>query len=101
MISGYNTHTDNTHRQQKTHAHGKHQSLQLAVSYSICIWPLRDIAITTIVWFTAYKRGVGKRAYIAQWACSSIAIGSALQVGWGDTRMMDTHNKALKRNNIL
>ena len=38
-------------------------------------WPLHDIAITNIVWFTAYKRGVGKRAYIAQWPCNSIAIG--------------------------
>jgi len=64
-------------------------------------WPLHDIAITNIVWFAAYKRGVGKRAYIAQWSCNSIAIGWALQVGWGDTRMVDSHNKALKRNNLL
>jgi len=38
-------------------------------------WPLHDITITNIVWFTAYKRGVGKRAYSAQWSCNSIAIG--------------------------
>jgi len=28
--------------------------------------PLHDIAITKIVWYMAYKRGVGRRAYIAQ-----------------------------------
>ena len=39
------------------------------------LWHLHDIAITNIVWFTAYKRGVGKRAYIAQWSCNSIVIG--------------------------
>ena len=37
-------------------------------------WPLHDIVITNIVRFTAYKGGVGKRAYIAQWSCHGIAI---------------------------
>jgi len=46
-------------------------------------WALHDIAITNTIWCTAYKRGVGKRAYIAQWSCNSIAIGLALQVGRG------------------
>jgi len=27
------------------------------------------------IWCMAYKRGVGERAYIAQWLCNSIAIG--------------------------
>jgi len=44
---------------------------------------LHDIAITNMVCCLAYKRGVGGRAYIAQWSCNSIAIGSALQVGGG------------------
>ena len=38
-------------------------------------WPLQDIAITNIVWWMAYKRGVAGGAYIAQWSCNSIAIG--------------------------
>ena len=46
------------------------------------------------VWHT--KGGLGGGAYIAQWSCNRIAIGSALQVMWGNTRMMDSHNKALK-----
>ena len=37
-------------------------------SYSLltATWPLHDIAITNIVWCTAYKRGVGGGSYIAQ-----------------------------------
>jgi len=38
-------------------------------------WRLHDIAIANIVWCKAYKRGVGGGAYIAKWACNSIAIG--------------------------
>jgi len=45
--------------------------------------PLHDVTITTVVWCMAYKRGVGAGAYIAKWACNSIAIGLALQVGGG------------------
>jgi len=30
--------------------------------------------IANIVWCMAYKRGFGGRAYIAKWACDSIAI---------------------------
>jgi len=59
-------------------------------------WPLHDIAITNSVWCTAYTRGVGGGAYIAQWPCISIAIGYVLQVGGRHKRMMDFHNKALK-----
>jgi len=33
------------------------------------------IAITNIVWCIAYNRGVGGKAYIAQWSCNSIAVG--------------------------
>jgi len=29
-------------------------------------WPLHDIAITNIVWCTAYKRGVRRAVHIAQ-----------------------------------
>jgi len=29
-------------------------------------WPLHDIAIISIVWYMAYKRGVGGGAYIAR-----------------------------------
>ena len=36
--------------------------------------------MTNIVWCMAYKRGVGGGVY-AKWACKSIAIGQALQVG--------------------
>jgi len=46
-------------------------------------WPLHDIAITNISWCMAQKGAVGKRAYIAQWSCNSIAIGKALQVEGG------------------
>jgi len=44
-------------------------------------WPLHDIAIINVVWCMAYKGRVGDGAYVAQWACDSIAIGSVLQVG--------------------
>jgi len=38
-------------------------------------WPLHDIAIINIVGCMAYKGRVGSGAFIAQWACDSIAIG--------------------------
>ena len=44
-------------------------------------WSSHNIAITNIVWCMAKTRGVGGGAYIAQWPCTSIAIGYALQVG--------------------
>ena len=44
----------------------------------------------------AYTRGVGWGSYIAQWSCNNIAIRKALQVGEGNNRMIDSHNKALK-----
>jgi len=37
------------------------------------VWPIHDIAITNIVWLAAFKRGAGKRAYIAQWSCNSMS----------------------------
>jgi len=46
------------------------------------------------VWHT--KGGSVGGAYIAQWACNSIAIGYDLQVGEGNHRMIDSHNEALK-----
>jgi len=40
------------------------------------IWPLHDIAITNAVWCMAHKVGGSLGgAYIAQWACNSIAKG--------------------------
>ena len=48
------------------------------------------------VWYMAYTGGVGWGAYIAQKSCNSIAIGQALQVGGGNKRMIDSHNKAWK-----
>jgi len=39
--------------------------------------------------------GGGGGACIAQWSCNSIAIGYALQVGWVNKRMTDSHDKAL------
>ena len=58
------------------------------------VWPLHDIAITNIVWYMAYTGRDGGRAYIARWSCDSIIIGKALQVGGGNKRMIDSHNKA-------
>jgi len=46
-------------------------------------WHSHDIAITDIVWCMAYKGGVSRRVYIAQWSRKSNAIGKAFQVGEG------------------
>ena len=46
-------------------------------------WPLHDNATTKMVWCTAYKRGGGGGAYIAQWSYTSDALGKALQVQGG------------------
>jgi len=63
----------------------------------IRVWPSQDIVIANIVWYMAYKEGVGWGAYIAHAkACNSIATGQALQVGGGNKRMIDSRNKALK-----
>ena len=83
-----------------------HVHIQSSITHPACLvcrssQPLHDIAITNIVWCMAYKKDVGRRAYIAQWSCNSIAIGQALQVRGGNKRMIDSHNKAVKRNNIL
>jgi len=66
------------------------------VSTRVEVWPLHDIAIANIVGCIAYTRWVGGGAYIAKWACNSIAIGYGLQVGGGNKRMTDSYNKALK-----
>ena len=47
------------------------------------IRPLHDISLTNMICCMALKGGVGGEAYIAQWACNSIAIGYALQEGGG------------------
>ena len=54
-----------------------HATLPIAYTTYLCLtpWPLHDIVITNNVWAMSYKRGVGGGAYIAQWACNSIAIG--------------------------
>ena len=52
-----------------------HRSAPAGIKRPPPVWHLHDIAITNIVWFTASKGGVGKRAYIAQWSCNSIVIG--------------------------
>ena len=67
----------------------------------IYILALKDIVITNIVWWMAYKRRVGERACIAQWSCNSICNRVSFAAGGGNKRMIDSHNKALERNNIL
>jgi len=73
----------------------------------VCLTYLRlytTFAIANIVWRMAYNWRVGRGggAYIAQWPCTSIAIRWALQVrGRAKKRMIDSHNKSLKCNNIL
>jgi len=55
-------------------------------------WPLHDNTIANIVWYMAFKRGVGGGgACIAQLPCNSIAIGYALQVGG----VNKSHDRAL------
>jgi len=64
-------------------------------------WPLHDIAIINIVWCVRYKRRVRARSCIAQQSCNSMAIVWAMQVGWGNERMIDSRTKAVKYKHIV
>jgi len=64
-------------------------------------WPLHKIAITNLLWCTAYTRGVGGGgvycAVVVQKYCNTVGVAG----GGGNKRMMDFHAKAVKWNNIL
>jgi len=60
------------------------------------VLPLHDIAMTNSVRCIADKGGVGGGAYIAQYSCNRIAIGSGLLMMGGNEKMIDYNKTALK-----
>jgi len=60
------------------------------------LYTILPLPILYGVWCMAYARGGSGGSYIAQWSCNSIALLWGMQVGEGNTRMIDSCIKASK-----